>query len=308
MNGGIDLKELLNQCGANVKTEFASTPDVIDAGHDLDVSKLAVTARRWLKVTDVVAVMADLKGSTKLGTGRWAASTASIYEAATGNVVRIFDRFEADFLQIQGDGVFGLFWGDKRFERALCAGITIKTFSVEFVRQLEEKWSDLKGKTGYKVGVASSRLLVKKIGTPRNLAQQEPIWAGKAVNYAAKAAQGADSNQMVVTGTVWDRAAGNDYLAFTCPCGGVSDSLWEDHRIERLPENDPEAMGRVLKSCWCNVHGAEYCNAILAGRKRRDHTDAARQVMESAHMKSAIWRKAEAERETRRARVKGLYR
>jgi transposase-like protein len=59
---------------------------VQDVGHDLDVDALPIAARRWLKVTDVVAVVADPKNSTKLGTGKWAQSTASIYEAATGNV------------------------------------------------------------------------------------------------------------------------------------------------------------------------------------------------------------------------------
>lgn len=70
-----------------------------------------------------MAVVADLKGSTKLGTGKWAASTASIYEASTGGIVRIFDEFDADFLAIQGDGAFALYWGERRYERALCAGI-----------------------------------------------------------------------------------------------------------------------------------------------------------------------------------------
>ena len=132
-------------------------------------------ARRWHKLSDAVAVVADLKNSTKLGTGKWAASTASIYEASTGSVVKIFDEFDADFLAIQRDGAFALFWGERRYERALCAGITIKRFSRNMVERLEKRWPDLP-ETGFKVGVASSRLLAKRIGTPRNPAQQEPVW------------------------------------------------------------------------------------------------------------------------------------
>jgi hypothetical protein len=86
--------------------------------------------------------------------------------------------------------------------RALCAGITIKTFSRDMVIRLEKKWPDLP-ETGFKVGVASNRLLAKRIGTPRNPAQQEPVWADKAINYAAKAAQGADRHDLVITGSVW---------------------------------------------------------------------------------------------------------
>src|SRR5215217_2259958 len=207
----VDLKGLLDTLDENVKAELASTPEVVDVGHDLDVNNLPIVARRWHKAADIVAVVADLKNSTKLGTGKWAASTASIYQGATGSVVDVFDKFDADFLQIQGDGVFGLFWGSLRYERAACAGITIKTFSESFVTQLEAKWSNLDGVTGYKVGIASSRILVKNVGTPRNPAQQEPIWAGKAVNYATKAVQCSDRHQMIVTGSVWDRFEKNDY-------------------------------------------------------------------------------------------------
>src|SRR6266700_6235177 len=263
------LPGLLGELDDAVRTELASTPEVVDKGDDLDVDDLPITARRWHKLTDAVAVVADLKNSTKLGTGKWAASTASIYEASTGGIVKVFDQFDADFLAIQGDGAFALFWGERRYERALCAGITIKTFSREMVARLEKRWPDLP-ETGFKVGVASSRLLAKRIGTPRNPAQQEPVWAGKAVNYAAKAAQGTDRHIMVVTGSVWDRIEKNDYLAISCPCGtGPSLGIWEDTEIERLPDGDPEAQGRALTAAWCRVHGEEYCAAVLEGKRNR---------------------------------------
>jgi class 3 adenylate cyclase len=80
-------------------------------------------------------------------------------------VVKTFDTFGADFIQIQGDGAFALFWGDRRYERAMCAGITIRTASADLVERLENKWPDI-AETGFKVGVASGRVLVKRIGTP----------------------------------------------------------------------------------------------------------------------------------------------
>lgn len=305
----VNLGDLIEELDQNAKDEFASTPEVVDKSHGLDASVLPITARKWHKVTDVVAVVADLKNSTKLGTGKWAASTASIYEASTGGIVRIFDNFEADFLAIQGDGAFGLFWGDRRYERALTAGITIKRFSIDLVARLEARWpNDAElPKTGYKVGVASSRLLVKRVGTPRNINQQEPVWAGKAVNYAAKAAQSVERHQMAVTGTVWDQIEKNDYLAFTCPCGaGPTDSLWQDHVIDRLPDGEPEGQGRVLSSTWCAVHGEEYCAAILRGNRKRGDVGHLKDVRSSANMRNAIWMKAQLERRTLRARRKGL--
>lgn len=308
MTTAVDLEALLATLDGRVETELASTPTVKDVGHDLDLDDLPITARKWLKVTDVVAVVADLKNSTKLGTGKWAQSTASIYEAATGGVVSIFNEFDADFLAIQGDGVFGLFWGDKRVRRAICAGVTIKTFSLGLVERLEAKWDNMAEiGTGYKVGVANSRILVKKVGTPRNPAQQEPVWAGNAVNYATKAAQCADRDEMVVTGSIWDKIENNDYLAFSCPCGeGPSEEIWSDFTIDRLPDGDPDAVGRVLRSAWCVTHGEDYCAAVLAGKTRRDDVTDERLAMNKSHMESAIWTRAKMQRQARDAHRRGL--
>lgn len=118
MNGP-ELDEFLETLKTNVKTELASKPEVVDKADELNVEGLPIVARKWHRLNDAVAVMADLKNSTRLGTGKHAASTASIYQASTGNVVDVFDRFEADFLAIQGDGAFALFWGASRYERTI---------------------------------------------------------------------------------------------------------------------------------------------------------------------------------------------
>lgn len=178
------------------------------------------------------------------------------------------------------------------------------------MERLEARWPNdpQLPSTGYKVGVASSRLLVKRVGTPRNLNQQEPVWAGKAVNYAAKAAQSVDRHRMAVTGSVWDRVEKNDYLAYTCPCGeGPSDTLWEDHAIDRLPDGDPEAQGRVLSSTWCSTHGEEYCAAVLRGERKRHDVEHLKRAAASAQMREAIWVKAQQERQSLRARRTGLF-
>jgi len=301
----MELNELLGDLTATTRAEFASMPEVVDGGDDLDVSSLPISARKWTRMRDVVAVVADMRNSTQLGTGSKAGSTASIYEAGTGGLVKIFDEFDADFIQIQGDGAFALFWGQKRYERSMCTGITVKTHSVELAGQIEAKWPS-KPKTGFKVGVASGRVLVKRVGTPRNPAQQEPVWAGKPVNYAAKAAQCAARHQLIVTGSVWDRIASNDYLAFSCSCGEPSGSIWEDFTIERLSEDEPEREGRLLTSTWCKVHGEDYCNAVLEGKKSRAELTSQREDMQRGQMESAIRVTAERKRQDRRARLRGF--
>jgi len=303
----MELDALLEALDKATASELSSKPEVIqNSNGDLDVNTLPIQARKWVEVPDVVAVVADMKNSTKMGTGKHAASTASIYQASTGGVVEIYNRFEADFIQIQGDGAFALFWGETRYERAICAAITVRTFGGKLSTRLENKWPDAP-ETGLKVGVASSRILVKRIGTPRNPSQQEPVWAGKAVNHAAKAAQGADRNQVIVTGAVWDRIETSDYLTTTCGCpDGRLVQLWHDVEIDRLPDGDPDAMGRVLSSAWCTKHGEEYCSAILAGKKTRPEAVSERAKAQQSQFANALREKARRQREARLAHRRGL--
>lgn len=81
--------------------------------------------------------------------------------------------------------------------------------------------------TGFKIGLATSQLLVKRIGRPQS-PHQNLVWSGKAVNYAVKAAQSGDVGELVVAGSVWDAIADNDFLTFTCDCATPSPGLWSD--------------------------------------------------------------------------------
>jgi class 3 adenylate cyclase len=302
----IDLEGLLEDSNQHVKDELQSAPPVVDVGDDLDLDQLAITKREWARVDEIVAVVADLKDSTRLGTGKQhAASTASIYEAAVGSVAEIFRALGADDMDIQGDCVIGIFWGDRRLERAFCAGVTVKTFSeLHLQEQLKgEKWKGLP-ETGFKLGVAASRVLVKKIGIPGKPDHQEEVWAGKAVNYAAKAAQCSDRNEMWVTGSVWSRLESNDYITYSCGCntGTPTDTIWDDAEIEKLPDGEEDRYGRKLTSKWCVEHGPVFCNAILDGKTKRDDLAAARLAFAKKQTASVQAQNRKRARELRRAR------
>ncbi|MFC0715221.1 hypothetical protein [Cellulomonas biazotea] len=302
----VDLQALLTDVDGDVADELSHMPEVVEKGDALDVDDLPIAVRRWHRVDEVVAVVADLKSSTRIGLNKQPASIASIYEASTGGVVQIFDEFDADFVAIQGDGAFGLFWGERRFERAVCAGITIKTFSARhLVTRLENKWPDSLPETGLKVGVAASPVLVKRVGVPRS-EHQEPVWAGRAVNYAVKAAQQADRHQMLVAGSIWDWASSNDYLAVSCPHGASSASIWQDVTLDHVPCEDAEREGKILTSQWCEEHGPAYCAAVLAGETYRDdaHEEVAKAVAREAI--DVVRAKARQDRANFRNRMRGL--
>lgn len=249
----------------------------IDADEDLYSQ-----AAKWKKYESAVTVTADLKGSTKLvADGMWVSSTAAIYDAAIEPMARIFAGFDCDFVDVQGDGGFALFTGELAVERAVCAGISVQTFSKEhLVPLIEDKYKNAKKqpKTGFKVGIASSDVLARKVGIPRTN-HQAPIWAGRAVNYAAKAAQQADLHRILVTSQIGDVVQGNDYLAFSCGCvGGVAqgryNSLWTPEKIEHVDAKS--SAGLALTSTWCGSCGDEFCAAVLSGNKRRVETKALR--------------------------------
>ncbi|QGF23783.1 hypothetical protein [Raineyella fluvialis] len=261
---------------------------VVERDDGFDVKDVpSSSSDTWIKLSNVVAVVCDLKGSTHLGTGKHDKSTTRIYKAGVEGAVRIFHEFEADFIDIQGDGGFGLFWGDRAYERALCAAVTIRTFSEKhFVKRLETRWPDAPS-TGYKVGIHAGRTLVKRIGTRRVISEQEAVWAGKPVNYAAKCAQSADRHEVVITGDVWDRFKNNDYIAFSCDCNdGPTANLWSDMTVDRLPADDQAAV--KLESPWCATCGPAFCEAIMTGKTKRDIPESVRQSIIKMKMQQAL--------------------
>lgn len=267
----MDLSMLLSDVRAKVKAELESKPQVVEVD-DLTVDKLYIEARKWHALKRATCVAFDLQNSSRFGYRRHAASVASILEGSMASVTKIAVDFSADFLDIQGDGGFALFWGQRHRERAICAGITIKTFSEKIlVPQVTEKWPDTIPDTGFKVGLAGGRLLVKKVGMPRT-DYQEPIWVGRPVNYAVKCAQCATVGEMVVTKSIWEWIHGNDYLRLSCDCGTPSDGIWADRTVEKIREDDAERDGGVLHASWCDLHGPGYCANVLAGKRSRpDH-------------------------------------
>lgn len=104
----LDLLEVYSSealSSADVRVEDASSSFTFQ---DIKSSSSNV----WTRIDSVVSVVFDMKGSTDFGLNKHSISTARIYDAAISGAVRILSNFEADFIDIQGDGGFGLFWGD----------------------------------------------------------------------------------------------------------------------------------------------------------------------------------------------------
>ena len=235
----------------------------------------------WWRIQSVTAVFADLKGSTNLSVSGSRHDAALAYTYFVRAMAVIFERFGAGYIDIQGDGIFGLFGGrGSAFQAAACA-ITMRTLIEREVEPRFKHDASTEWKLTAGIGIDQGTLLVRRLGL-RGTKQNE-VWAGRPVNVAAKLSSVAEPNQVVASErvyAVYEAAAPLRRRALNWSCGccdgiqgggldipeGQTTNLWDE-------ESAPEGMGLDfesiyrLESHWCVTHGAEFCEAIVLGRR-----------------------------------------
>lgn len=265
------IEDLFQKLKTDVAFELKNPVTIVDANTFPNVGKLPLEKREWMRLTDVYVVASDLRNSTKLNYNAYASTSASFFQAVTGGSVKTVNAFKPEYVDIQGDGIFAIFHGDKAAERAVCAAISLKSFSEKVLvpaidqnrgGQLGDQFPD----TGLKIGVAAGRVVVKRVGVRGE--HNEAVWAGKPVAFAVKAAEACAPGELRVTEKVYNAVRTNDYITHSCGCpNGMASRLWaEADELEGLPG----AKLYVLKTNWCDRHGDEFCGAILDGKKDRD--------------------------------------
>ncbi len=267
------VEGLVQGLKAEVAKKLRTPVTVRDADAFPDLQGLGINGK-WVRLQDVVAVVADLKGSTRLGMGRHVNTTVRLYEAATGSGVKVVSSFGPAFTDIQGDGFFSLFHGDNAYQRAMAAAMSLAYFSTEI---LEPAVTEFAGegcpRTGLKIGVDVGRLAVGKVGVRGN---NELIWPGKPVNWAFKCSGAADAHQVIVTERVFDRIVrANEYLLRPCYLSGhwhgnwPSGEMWQPIEVKALP-----GIGCfVRKVPWCPEVADSFCQSILDGETRQPVND-----------------------------------
>ena len=233
----------------------------------------------WLRVPNVTAVFADLRGSTALSASVSPEVAAIAYTYFSRAMTVILERFSAGYVEIQGDGVFGLFAGRRSMFHAAACAITMRSqvegiVAARFKRDASVQW-DLK----VGVGVDRGTLIVRQLGL-RGTKLNE-VWAGKPVNVAAKLSSAAGPNQVAVSDRVFSGYEGasrtrQQALIWSCGCRGANrgaglsaapgqtSKLWAK---QAAPGDLGLDFGSIYtrKSEWCEQHGAEFCEAILTG-------------------------------------------
>jgi len=228
-----------------------------------DTSQIPIENQtHWLRIPDVICIFVDMVGSTKLSASQHDRSTAGAYQLFTGTAVRLFHEFETPYIDVRGDGVFALFDGSQPY-RALAAAVTFKTFAeVEFNPRIKSKTGL---SVGCHIGADQRTVLVRKIGLKRKDGRsdrQNEVWAGRPINMAAKLAATAKADQMMVSDRYFEKLTDN-HVRLSCGCpDGQRKELWSKIDLDQDPKFD-FSVAYVLKSKWCERHGAEFCEAIL---------------------------------------------
>ncbi len=235
----------------------------------------------WLQIPSVTAVYADLKGSTALSAEDSPRVAAFAYTYFIRATALVLERFGAGYVDIQGDGIFGLFSGSASAFCAVAGAITMRTLiELEVAKRFEQDTSS-EWKLTAGIGIDRGTLLVRRLGL-RGTKQNE-VWAGKPVNMASKLSSVADSNQVVVSDRVfheYERASKLRRRALIWSCGydgpiigkgldvssGQAKYLWNKEPAPQEVSFDLAFIYR-LKSKWCSTHGPEFCETVVTGKR-----------------------------------------
>lgn len=228
--------------------------------------KIPQRNNKWLKIENVISVFVDMKGSTELSAAKKDKSTAEIYQFFTNTMVRILSKFGASYIDVKGDGVFGLF-NPNMPHTAFSAAVTCKTFCAkEFSRRVKSK-RDVS--LSCHIGVDQKTVLVKRVGIePRggdDSHLRNEVWAGKPVNMSAKLAAEADGGQVMVSDRFY-RKLTNNHAKYSCDCGEGRTLLWQEIDVEENKKFDFR-KAYLLSSNWCEKHGREYCSDLVRQEK-----------------------------------------
>jgi len=227
------------------------------------------------RVKDIICVFIDMKSSTKLS-NYWESidtlhEARQIYTLFTGTATRFLNELGASYIDIKGDGVFGLFDKDQA-HRALAAAVSFNTFADRVFNRKVVQTVKNDVETGSKIGIHQSSLLVSKIGLrkdPRRLDKHNEVWVGNAVNYASKLSSLSARGEIHVS-TDFFYNLEKEQTQRSCSCGDGFLGFNADNRdlwkFVDLSENDqvPLASACKTKYIFCSKHGDEAYRALIA--------------------------------------------
>ena len=237
----------------------------------------------WAQVDDVVCVYFDLSSSTNILRDYGDEISVKIFDSYIKSATRIFKNFECSYLDIQGDGGFALFSGDKHIQRAMVSAITLKTLlSKSYSGNLNDLVKKIKSKINLssRSGVHIGKILAKKSGIR---GENEILWLGGLVSVASKICGLKRENAELFKGDLGEKIKSDilkisedlyqemlqlncsDYLMKSCNCGEMT-GLWEELEFEKNFYGVDKIY--ILETKWCKKCGDTFSKAILEDKNR----------------------------------------
>ncbi|MFC1615412.1 adenylate/guanylate cyclase domain-containing protein [Patescibacteria group bacterium] len=220
---------------------------------------------------EFVCLFIDLDKSSKQSFKKQPKTMAKIYDYFTQNIVDIFNhpKIAADYIDIKGDGAFGIFEGEKASFKALYCAITFKTI---FEQTIRNKFSTDTDKLSCKFGIHKDKILVRRIGK-RGEGNYNEVWAGRLVNNASKLASQSknipleeNSNlPILVSEQVYSDFEKNKEYGFYYCCNNGVPMTEQIEMFEVFQEFSDETLGDKLyytRVLWCENCADSYINLI----------------------------------------------
>jgi len=232
-----------------------------------DSDQIPLEKPHWLRIRNVAAVYADMVGSTYVTLRKYQrfSTTARIYQVFTGTLARIMNGYDVAYMDIQGDGILGIWDGDSARYPAFCASVTLKTFVSRWFKGWVEKKTDGAVSVDVHIGIDEYPVHVKRVGMRGGWRRKE-VWAGQPINLAVKLCDMAGADEIVVSDRVYDAFKLLEiYESCECPSEEYPEGrapLWTEEEV------DEEQLGiskvHRLHTHWCKIHGNDYCSTIMS--------------------------------------------
>jgi len=252
------LSEQKTEIDRVLKEEF----DIQNRNSVPDWKDIPLEGKKWLQVADLSCVYIDMIGSTKLQVVKLPKVAAKVYQLFVDNMVKTLQDYDCEFIDIKGDGGFGIFTGENSSIKSLCAAVTFKTLCSDLLSNIIKDF-----KIDVHIGIDQKHALFKKIGLRGDW--QNVVWAGKPVNMAAKLAALAGSQQIAISARVFEKInlpKFKKYAYLSCGCSGnttvVPTSLWKEIDVSQKEYFDFD-KAYVCGSIWCKKHGNDYCQKLM---------------------------------------------
>ena len=257
----------------DIKSNFSNKIETVEKDEIPNSNFLEVD--RWHRVKNIVCVYIDLSSSTQININEHPNTSAKIFKSYVNSFVKIFDDYEAKYIDIQGDGGFALFDGENAVEKAIVSSVTIKTLisKKDYLSDFIENETRNNVNLRVRIGVDIGTILVKKLGK-RNKSNTDylnnEVWLGKPVSISSKLCNLKDADKGLVSDTIrlsdrlYDKIT-NNYILYSCDCGNV-EKLWKEVKFDNKFFGLEKTY--ILKSNWCNNCGDNYSENILNKKQR----------------------------------------